>query len=396
MSPTPDDGSDPFDPLAPAPAVPHEELAELRARCPVARTPSGYSYLTRYQDILDASRAVTTFEGSYVNTDRMVEDEMFLPFIPEPRHGRIRRVINAAIATHRLGRIEAPLRDLCDRLLVPIVGTGTVDVATAFIDPIPAAAIGYLLGLDDADHPRFRTWAERLFAGTVLGTNEERDARKDAMREISAYLDEQIAWRAAADQPPDDFITRLIATEADGEHLSHLACRTQLIFLLVAGVETTRNLIGNLVLRFARDPALYAQVRADAGIIPAVVEESLRLDPPLTFLLRRTTEPVTVADVHLDTGSLVAFGLASANRDDAMFPDPDRFDIERADLRRHLAFGDGPHVCPGATLARLEARVAVETLAARVQHLELPADFTFAKTPVPFTNGPVALPLSLD
>ncbi len=395
MNQTLDAASDPFDPLAPAPEVPHEKLAALRAQCPVAATPSGYSYLTRYQDVLDASRAVTTFEGNYVNTDRMVEDELFLPFIPEPRHGRIRRVINAAIATHRLGRIEQPLRDLCDRLLVPIVGTGTIDVAAVFIDPIPAAAIGYLLGLDDADHPRFRTWAERLFAGTVLGTKEDRNARKAAMRDISAYLDAQIASRATAERPPDDFITRLISTEVDGERLSHVACRTQLIFLLVAGVETTRNLIGNLVLRFARDPALYAQVRADPGIIPAVIEESLRLDPPLTFLLRRTTEPTTVADVHLDADSLVAFGLASANRDDAKFPDPDRFDIQRADIRHHLAFGDGPHVCPGAMLARLEARVAVETLAARVQHMVLAADFRFAKTPVPFTNGPVTLPLSL-
>ncbi len=370
-------------------------LAALRARCPVAPTPSGYSYLTRYQDVLDASRAVTVFEGSYVNTDRMVEDELFLPFIPEPRHGRIRRVINAAIATHRLGRIEQPLRDLCDRQLVPLVGNGTVDMTADFIDPIPAAAIGYLLGLDAADHSRFRRWAECLFAGTVLGTREDRNARKQAMHDISAYLDAQIATRASTDDPPDDFITRLIATEVDGERLSHLACRTQLIFLLVAGVETTRNLIANLVLRLARNPALYAQVRADPGIVPAIIEESLRLDPPLTFLLRHTTGPTTVADVELVAGSLVAFGLASANRDDAMFPDPDRFDIGRADLRRHLAFGDGPHVCPGAMLARLEARVAVETLAARVQHMVLPTDFSFVKTPVPFTNGPVSLPLNL-
>jgi cytochrome P450 len=382
-----------FDPLAPRDDVPYAELADLRHRCPVAPTPSGHWYLSRHADVTQASRDVHTFEGSFVDTDGLDADELFLPFIAEPRHGRVRRVLNAAIAAHRLGRIEAPLRELCGRLLDPVVAAGSAEMMSAYVEPIPAAGIGYLLGLPDEDHPRFSRWADDLFKGTVIAPPEEQAARTQAMAEISEYLDAAIAWRATTADPPDDFITRLVNTEVAGERLSHLACRTQLIFLLVAGTETTRNLIGNLVLTLARQPELLAHVRADPGAIPALVEESLRVDPPLTFLLRQCTAAVTVAGTRLEAGDRVAFGLAAANRDDTVFADPDEFSVDREGARRHLSFGDGPHVCPGAALARLEARIAIETLVPRVDCLELAPDFVFQKTPVPFTNGPTSLPI---
>jgi cytochrome P450 len=393
---SPQSATDPsFDPLAAADAVPHAELAELRSKCPVALTPSGYWYVSRHEPVVTASRDVLTFEGSYIDTDELAPDELFLPFIAEPRHGRVRRVINAAIAAHRLGRIEAPLRDLCSRLLDPIVEAGRAEFIQAYIEPIPAAGIGFLLGLPDADHPRFSRWADELFRGTVLSPPEEQVARARAMHEISEYLDAAIATRAIAEDPPDDFITRLVNTEVAGERLSHLACRTQLIFLLVAGTETTRNLIGNMTLTLARHPDLLVRLRRHPEEIPAAIEESLRIDPPLPFLLRRGTADVSIAGVHLKAGSQVAFGLASANRDTTVWDDPDTFVIDRENARRHMSFGDGPHVCPGAALARLEARVAIETLVDRVDHLELEKDFVYHKTSVPFTNGPQTLPIRL-
>jgi cytochrome P450 len=199
----------------------------------------------------------------------------------------------------------------------------------------------------------------------------------------------------SAAEPPDDFTTRLATTEVAGNRLSPIACRTQLIFLLVAGTETTRNLLANAVLRLATEPALFARLQQRPDDVVPFIEESLRLDPPLTFLLRQCTEPVRIADVDFDAGTHLAFGLAAANRDEAVFDEPDVFDVDRANARSHLAFGDGPHICPGAALARLEARVAIQALLAHATSITLDDDFVYEKTPVPFTNGPVSVPVHL-
>ncbi len=382
-----------FDPLAAIDIVPHDQLALLRSECPVARTPDGTWFLARHADVVAASRDIERIESAFLAPNGANIDAQFLPFIPEPDHGKVRRVINAAIATHRLSRIEAPLRTLCHDKLTPILTDGHGDIAERYVAPIPAAGIGFLLGLPDDDQVRFIDWAQSLFGGSVLADADSVRESRRAMKAISAYLDEQIAARATATHPPDDFITRLINTEVAGIQLSPLACRTQLIFLLVAGTETTRNLLANSILRLATDSALFVRLRDNPQDIGAFVEESLRVDPPLTYLLRRCNAPVTLGGVELDTNEAVAFGLAAANRDELVFAMPDTFDIDRPNLRSHLAFGDGPHICPGAALARLEARVGIEVLLERVASLDLEADFRFESSSVPFTNGPLTLPI---
>jgi cytochrome P450 len=145
--------------------------------------------------------------------------------------------------------------------------------------------------------------------------------------------------------------------------------------LLVAGTETTRNLLANSMLRLASSPELFARLRADPDTVVPFLEESLRVDPPLTFLLRQCREAVTIGGTDFPEGTSVAFGLAAANRDEAVFDRPDEFDVDRANVRSHLAFGDGPHICPGATLARLEARIAIEVLLDRVDTITLDPSF---------------------
>jgi cytochrome P450 len=390
-----DDGApgDGFDPLAPTNEVQHERLGRLRRECPVSLTPNGTWYLARHADVVTASRDVERIESAFLAPDGADVDTQFLPFISEPEHGRVRRVINAAIATHRLSRIESPLRALCDSLLDPVVDSGRGDLGERYIAPIPAAGIGYLLGLPDEHQPRFIAWAHGLFGGSVLGDAESARRSRRAMREISAYLDAEIAARLSSDDPPDDFITRLVNTEVAGTRLSPIASRTQLIFLLVAGTETTRNLLANAMLRLASTPELIAQLRTQPDHVVPLIEESLRVDPPLTFLLRECKEAVSIGGTDLAEGATVAFGLAAANRDEAVFDRPDEFDLDRANVRSHLAFGDGPHICPGAALARIEARIAIEVLLARVETISLDPAFRYEKTPVPFTNGPVTLPV---
>jgi len=177
-------------------------------------------------------------------------------------------------------------------------------------------------------------------------------------------VDALIAARRA--EPRDDFITRLVQTEVDGRRLTDLEARSQLVFLFISGNETTRHLIANLLWRITNDAALFERLRGDRELVATAVEESLRFDPPIRFLLRNCHDEAELHGQRLCPHDKVAFGLASANRDETHFDDSASFRLDREDPRGHLAFGGGPHVCPGASLARLEARVAVEVFLERV------------------------------
>ena len=208
-----------------------------------------------------------------------------------------------------------------------------------------------------------------------------------------AYVDDLIAARRA--EPRDDFITRLVQTEVDGRRLTDVEARTQLVFLFISGNETTRHLIGNLLWRLAVTPGLLDRLASEPELIPLAVEEALRLDPPVKFLMRNCMHATELHGNHLDQGDKVAFGLASANRDSTRFDAPDEFRLDRSDPRSHLAFGGGPHVCPGAALARLEARVAVEVFVQRVAAMAPVGTGAYDAVSVFWAHGPATLPVRL-
>jgi len=204
-----------------------------------------------------------------------------------------------------------------------------------------------------------------------------------------------IRFRREAAVPPDDFITRLLTTEVDGRRLSDIEARTQLMFLFISGNETTRHLISNLCFVLASRPDVLAACKADRDLVHNLVEETLRTMPPIQFLMRTCTVDTEFAGAALHADDKIAFGVASANRDESYFSDPDEFRLDRPDPRGHFGFGGGPHVCPGATLARLEARVAVEVLLDKVATMTLAPDYAFEKVPVFWAYGPSSLPISL-
>jgi cytochrome P450 len=229
----------------------------------------------------------------------------------------------------------------------------------------------------------------------TLNRNDRGEGLAGAHPEFAAYIDGLIADRRAAADPPDDFITRLINTEVDGQRLTDVEMRSQLAFLLISGNETTRHLIANLLSRVCADPALFDQLARTPDLIPAAVEESLRMDPPIHVLMRNCTANATVDGVTIPAGAKVAFGLASANRDEANYDDGDVFRLDRAGGRDHLAFGGGPHVCPGASLARLEGRVALEVFCERVGAARFEPGYRREQVPVFWANGPRRLPVAL-
>jgi cytochrome P450 len=190
-------------------------------------------------------------------------------------------------------------------------------------------------------------------------------------------------------------ITRLLRAEVDGERLSRRAALTQTIFLIIAGNETTRNLLGNLIYRLAEVPSRYAALRTDRALVANAIEESLRFDSPVQLLARTCTGKIEVDGVAVREGDRVLYSLASANRDERFFEDPNSFRLDRARPRDHVAFGAGPHVCPGAFLARMEAKVALETLLDRVERIELAPGYVFDPNPVFWALGPRTLRVRL-
>ncbi len=372
-------------------------FSELRHDRPVVRTPSGPWYLARYDDVLAATKDVETFIASFREPGVIVPDEeQLVSEIPEPRHGQVRRIINSAIAAHRIGRVEPFCVDLCGRLLDGLVSrAGPVDLVHEYVMPVPSSVIAHLLGAPPEDFSRWAAWSDDVVQGTypTKNANERGEGFAGAHPEFAAYVDDLIAARRA--EPRDDFITRLVETEVDGRRLTDLELRSQLVFLFISGNETTRHLIANLLWTIANDVSLFDQLRGDRQLVATAVEESLRHDPPIRFLLRNCRAEATLHGEQLCPRDKVAFGLASANRDETHFDDAGRFRLDREDPRGHIAFGGGPHVCPGASLARLEARVAVEVFLDRVAAVRPIEPERYEPVPVFWAHGPRALSVQL-
>ncbi|HEV2310463.1 MAG TPA: cytochrome P450, partial [Acidimicrobiia bacterium] len=346
--------SDTFDPYAPSSADRYDAMAQIRAGPGVTETAAGY-YVATAAGVEAGLRAVDRFVGSFIDTSGLPEDDIPISAIPEPRHGPIRRVINTVVAAHRTAQAEPFIRGQAHRLVAGALARhqedGRVDLVAEVVDPLPSTVIAHMLGVPIEDHERFGTWSEELLDAQSSG---EPRGLYDTHPVFGGYIQGLIEQRRALDDPPDDVITRFMVTEVDGATLSDRAICTQTMNLIIAGNETTRNLIGNCFLALATDADLYRRLRADRALAAAVVEESLRHDSPIQVLARAALADTEIADVGLRRGDRVVFGLASANRDEARFEAPTEFRVDRPRPREHLAFGTGPHVCPGASLARLE------------------------------------------
>ena len=221
--------------------------------------------------MLAATKDLEAFQASFREAGVVVPpEEQLISEIPEPRHGKIRRIINSAIAQHRIGRVEPFARDLCNQLLDGLLAKGGGDLVAEYVMPIPATVIAHLLGADPADHPKFAEWSDVVVQSTYATKNKREDGVDNeglagVAPEFTDYLDRMVAERRAAADPPDDFVTRLLRTEVDGQRLTDLEMRTQLAFLLMAGNETTRHLIGNMLETVCADPTLLAACAPSAS-----------------------------------------------------------------------------------------------------------------------------------
>jgi cytochrome P450 len=385
-----------FDPYAPGADERYEAMARVRAAGGVARTPSGW-YVATAEGVRAGLFDVERFVGSFVDTSSMHPDDVILSAIPEPRHGRIRKIVNGAIAGHRTAQAEPFIREqarvLVDHAVAVARSAGCVDLIGEAAGPLPAIVIAHMLGVPVEDQDRFRVWSNELLAEQGTANNA---GMADLHPEFGAYIQALIDARRAASDPPDDIVTRMMDTEVEGERLSDRMIRTQTMFLIVAGNETTQNLIGNCLQRLATMPGLYARVRADRRLLGNLMEESLRFDSPAQVLGRAVLADTKIEGCPMHKGDRVVFGIASANRDERAFEHPDEFRVDRARPRDHLAFGTGPHICPGAALARLETMAFLESFCARVAAFALAPDALPEPNPVFWAQGYRSLVVTLD
>jgi cytochrome P450 len=254
---------------------------------------------------------------------------------------------------------------VCTGLLDDLLAKGEGDLHSEYAMPIPSRVMAHVMGLPDEAAGRFIEWS---FDRTLM-LRPVTPAMEPGGPPIQAYFAEVLAARRKTPDPPDDVFRALMRAEIDDAHLTDTEIVTQLQFMIMAGVHTTRALLTHLIHRVLRDSRLHRRLQEDPAMIPLMVEESLRHDAPVQATTRRCTRDVELGGVQMREGDWVHVGLGSANRDETVYDEPEEFRLDRPDPRNHLAFGAGPHVCPGATLARLEAVTAVAVLVGRVEEL---------------------------
>jgi cytochrome P450 len=276
-------------------------------------------------------------------------------------HLRMRDLVNRGFTPRQIKRLEPRIRELVARCLTELTRKPQFDLVSELNIPLPVTVIAEMLGVEPEKRHVFKHWSDVIISGATgsgIG-NPLESGVLDAMGELRAYLRPIVRERRR--RPADDLISILVAAQVDGEGLSDYEIFLFVLLLLVAGNETTTNLLGNAVDALLANPAQRALVSADPGLVPGLIEETLRYDGPVQLLTRRTTREVEMYGQRIPAEASVVVLLGSANRDERRFPEPDRFDVLR-DTRGHVAFGFGAHFCLGASLARLEAKAALEAL----------------------------------
>ncbi|WP_405180889.1 cytochrome P450 [Nocardia sp. NBC_01377] len=300
---------------------------------------------------------------------------MFL-FLDPPDHTRLRRLSTKAFTPRVVAQLQPRITEIVDALLDTALAAGTSDVVADFAYPLSVTVICELLGVPLADEERLGHWSSIVSRSLDPASRFAPQFRVDprelqhAAADMYAYFEDLTRIRRTS--PGSDLLSELIAAEEAGDKLSHNELISICALLLIAGHENTANLIANAVLALLRNREHLDALRADPNLANAVVEETLRYDPPGQMVARIAADDLEIGGIDIHRGDMVVLLFAAAHRDGSAFPDPDRFDPTRAS--RHLAFGLGPHFCLGAPLARLETAIALRRFAQRIESPRLRAD----------------------
>ena len=370
---------------------PYPAYDRIRSSSPVFQEPrSGLWMVFDYDGVNRVLTDHATFSSAY-GPDWIV-------FTDPPRHTKLRALISRAFTPRSIANLEPRIREISRGLLDRFIQRGEMDLVADFSVPLPMAVIAEMLGIPPEDRPRFVRWNDAIlnmsYSLTGSAGKHEAVAEFEAVTiEMDAYLTEVLARRRA--EPRDDLLTRLMQAEMDGERLTQEEILGFFQGLLLAGSETTMNLINSAVLCLLEHPGQLALLRERPELLPSAIEEVLRYRSPLQWMARYTKREVVVHDQLIPARKLVLAVIGSANRDPQHFPDPDRFDITR-EPNPHLAFGHGVHFCMGAPLARLEAKVALSDFLDRVKGFRHASDEPWEPRKALHVHGPARLPIRFE
>ncbi|MGY4710548.1 cytochrome P450 [Mycolicibacterium sp. CBM1] len=358
--------------------------------------------LFRHDQVLAAARDNETFSSRDPIQEASSAPSLMLVNTDPPAHTGERKLVSQAFSPRRIHRLEGWLCDLVPQLLADFDargGDGDPDVME-FAAEVPTRAMVKLLGLPAGDHVRFKNWANAFMLSSAM-TPEERMASNTEMvaafservLEHSARLEDS-SGDSADVEDAEDLISALLRAELDGRRLTPEQVVRLCVTLVVAGSETTTYLIGSVLHAMAREPAVTARLRADRSLVNTFIEEVARLTGPQR-LFRIATRDVEIDGAHIRKGEWVALFFGSANHDPAVFDDPQRLDLDRPNIRQHLAFGHGLHFCLGAPLARLEVSAVVGAVLDRYSTIAASEEPPERQTASLLTHGFVRLPLHL-
>ena len=326
----------------------------------ILKDPDTYSSATMRQRGLEQARARGETEDNFGAPTMLNSDP--------PDHDRYRGVVARAFTPRAVTAQEPTLRRLAQELVQPLSRGDSVEIVRLLSSPLPVLAIAAMLGVENTDIDSFREWSDAFVTAGDLPTEEEVVRSRDASSSLRAYFDAEIGRRRGGGGG-DDLLARLVEAN-EGGVLDDAELLASCVLLLVAGNETTTNLIGNGALALMHNPAQLEMLRREPAMLPRAIEEMLRYDGPVQSTARFPKSAVKLVDAEIPAGSIVVVVIAAANRDPAQFPDPERFDITR-DPNDHLAFGEGIHFCIGAPLARMEANIAFSAMFERFARLRL-------------------------
>ena len=399
-----------FDPFGPQYlADPYPHLAQARDATPAFYSPAlDHWVVTGYDDIrsilltpgvFSAANALAPLTPPCPEAARTLSGFGALPTLADadpPAHTRVRRMVNGAFTPRRVSAMEPVVRAVVARFCDERLRLGHADIIRDFAWDLPVIVLFSILGAPAEDVAQVKEASENRVLFTYGKPSAEEQVRAaEGLSALWGYAHALVKDRIT--DPRDDFTTDLVqARDARGEGLTVAEASTITLSLLVAGHETTTSLLGNAFRRLLADGAAWEQLCADPSLIPGAVEEVLRLDSPVVAWRRRTTQPVDIGGVAVPEGANLLLMLGSANRDPAKFPDPDAFDIRRPNAHQHLSFGFGAHFCLGAPLARVEARIVLEEVSARLPSLRLVAGQRLEFLPNISFRGPLSLSVEWD
>jgi cytochrome P450 len=388
-------------------ADPYTPYRKLREKDPVhhSRLINGW-VLTRYADVDAAFRDPTKFSsderkqlGFEKNRQRAIEkgiidetdtETFSMLRIDPPDHTRLRSLVSRAFTPRTVESLRPRIEHVVEQRLDAVADQGGMDVIASLAAPLPVIIIAEMLGIPAEDHAKFKHWSDEAIIGMGVSTDDDNRRARRAQRELRAYFEGVAAERRR--NPREDLLSAMIAAEEEGDRLTAAELYETCELLLIAGHETTTNLIGNGLLALLRNPEQFDVLRREPERTEHATEELLRYDSPVQATTRIVTEDMEFAGKRVKAGEQLALIIGAANRDPAQFTEPDLLDVTRADVK-HAGFGHGIHFCLGAPLARMEAPAAFRAMIERFPKMQLDATVTPRYKPNVILRGVEQLPV---